>query len=64
VLSGFATPPPENINIAFRVWDGWEKVFPDFQVYRLFLLAVTAALFWAVERAARRFLARPEKHGL
>jgi len=55
VLSGFVTPARENINLAFRVHEGWEKIFPDFQVYRLFLLAAAAALFYALERALRRF---------
>lgn len=53
VLSGFVTPAAENINLAFRVFEGWEKIFPDFQVYRLFLLAVSAVLFYAVELALR-----------
>jgi len=64
VLSGFITPARENINLAFRVFEGWEKIFPDFQVYRLFLLATAAALFNAVERIARRFLVRPAAPGL
>jgi len=54
VLSGFITPARENVNLAFRVFDGWEKTFPDFQVYRLFLLAVSAVLFLAVELLLRR----------
>jgi hypothetical protein len=54
VLSGFVTPARENINLAFSVFTGWEKVFPDFQVYRLFLLAAAAFLFYAVERVLRR----------
>jgi len=57
LLSVHFTPPKENVNLAFRVWDGWEKSFPDFQIYRLMLLALAAALFYAVERATRRFLA-------
>jgi hypothetical protein len=55
VLSGFVTPARENINLAFRVFAGWEKIFPDFHVYRLFLLALSAALFYALERAIRRW---------
>jgi hypothetical protein len=53
LLSGFVTPAAENINLAFRVFEGWEKIFPDFQVYRLFLLAAAAGLFYAVELALR-----------
>jgi hypothetical protein len=49
VFSGFVTPPAENINLAFRVHEGWEKIFPNFQVYRLFLLVATAALFFSLE---------------
>jgi len=55
VLSGFVTPARENINLAFRVFDGWEKTFPNFQVYRLLLLTSAAVLFYAVERVLRRF---------
>jgi hypothetical protein len=62
VLSGFITAPSENVNLAFRVWSGWEKTFPDFQLYRLFLLAVSAVLFFLVELAARRFLSVKGKH--
>jgi hypothetical protein len=58
VLSGFVTPARENINLAFRVFEGWERIFPDFQVYRIFLLAVLAALFYASER----FLRKPTAH--
>ena len=56
VLSGFVTPARENINLAFRVFAGWEKIFPHFQVYRLFLLAASAALFYTLERALRMLL--------
>lgn len=59
VLSGFITAPSENVNLAFRVWNGWEKTFPDFQIYRLFLLAAAAALFIALERAIRRWWLKP-----
>ena len=61
ILSGFITAPSENVNLAFRVWSGWEKTFPDFHVYRLFMLAVSAVLFFALELAARRFLVGAEK---
>ena len=54
LLSGYVTPPAENINLAFRVHDGWERIFPDFRVYRIFLVAASAALFFTVEIALRR----------
>lgn len=61
VLSGYITPPAENINVAFRVHGSLKGVFPDFQVYRLFLLAAIAALFYALERAALSFPASANK---
>jgi hypothetical protein len=54
LLSRFVTPDRENINLAFRVFKGWGKIFPDFQVYRIFLLAAAASLFYAAERVLRR----------
>jgi len=61
LLSGFVTPPAENINLAFKVWAGWEKIFANFQIYRLCLLAVSAVLFYAIERSVRRFVVRPRQ---
>jgi len=55
LLSGYVTPPAENINLAFRVHESWVGIFPVFLFYRLFLLAASAALFFSVERAARRW---------
>jgi len=55
LLSGFITPEKENINLSFRVHEGWEQFFPRFQVYRLVLLASAAVLFYALERALRCF---------
>jgi hypothetical protein len=64
VLSGFVTPARENINLAFRVFDGWEKIFPNFQVYRLLLLTSAAVLFYAVERILRRFFSKTFRNQL
>jgi hypothetical protein len=65
VVSRPVSPPAENINLAFRVWGGCSKVFPNFWFFRLFLLASAAAFFYALERGARRFLApRPPTDGV
>jgi hypothetical protein len=58
VLSGFVTPPRENINIAFSVHGSLRPVFPSFQMFRLFMLAATAAFFCAGEWAIRAILAK------
>lgn len=46
------TPPAANINLAFRVHEGWETYFPSYALYFAMLLAIAAAVFVTVERAA------------
>jgi hypothetical protein len=46
------TPPAANINLAFRVHDGWEPYFSSYALYFAMLLAIAAAIFTGVERAA------------
>ncbi|MCE9600283.1 MAG: hypothetical protein K8S54_20155 [Spirochaetia bacterium] len=52
------TPPAENVNLAHRIGDGWENVFPSHTIYLLFLFGVTGASFLAMELLYRRFLLR------
>lgn len=62
LASRWVTPEAENINLAFRVWKGWESYFPSHRVYILLLMAGTSGLFAGVELALRRtgFARRPE----
>jgi hypothetical protein len=46
------TPPAANVNLAFRVHDGWEPYFPSYALYFTMLLVIAAAIFIGVERAA------------
>jgi hypothetical protein len=54
VASRWVTPEDENINLAFRVWQGWEGYFSSHRVYILLLMAGTGVLFFAVEFALRK----------
>jgi hypothetical protein len=56
LLTGFVTPPAENINVAFRVHSSLKGIVPGFMAFRLLMLAGSAALFYASERALRKFV--------
>lgn len=52
VVCRVVTPPAANINLAFRVHDGWEPYFSSYAIYFALLLAVAAGIFSIAERAA------------
>ncbi len=54
LLTHFVTPATDNVNLAFRVQDGWEHIFPGYLVYMAFLSAVGALVFLLVDWIARR----------
>jgi hypothetical protein len=54
VVTRWMTPPSENVNLAFRVWPGWERWFPSHGAYLLFLACLSAATFLAVSAALKR----------
>ena len=51
------TPPHANVNVAFAVYPGWEKVFPSHPVYLAVMMAQSAGYFFLCEYALRRWLA-------
>jgi len=51
------TPPHANVNVAFAVYPGWEKVFPSHLVYLAVMMAQSAGYFFLCEYALRRWLA-------
>lgn len=51
-VTRLATPAQANVNLAFRVWPGWEGLFPNHGVYLIALGALCTATFFAVERGA------------
>ena len=54
--SRLLTPARENVNLAHRVHEGWEGMFPHHLLYILLLLCASALVFIAAEAAARRLL--------
>jgi hypothetical protein len=57
-ISRWITPAEENINLAFRVHNGWESIFPSYSLYLLFLLLFIILLFYIVEIFFRRITPR------
>ena len=55
ILCRAVTPEAANVNVAFRVWAGWESTFPSYGLYLAVLYPAFLAFFFAVERAAQRF---------
>lgn len=54
LASRWATPEQANINLAFRIWTGWEPFFPSHGVYILAILALACLLFAATDFVLRR----------
>lgn len=48
-----------NVNLAFRVWPGWEAMFTSYPPYFAFLFVACGAVFVAVHLAATRWLTTP-----
>jgi hypothetical protein len=51
--------PEENVNLAFRVWTGWERTFPSYLRYEVFLFAQAGVVFALLQWWLRKFLAAP-----
>ncbi len=51
-VTRLATPRAANVNIAFSVWPGWQRYFPDYPAYFALLMITSAVTFFAVERVA------------
>jgi hypothetical protein len=54
------TPAAANVNLAHRVWTGWEWLFPSYVWYLVVLYATAGVLLFAVELLARRVWRRHE----
>jgi hypothetical protein len=59
-LTRLLTPEAANVNLAFRVWQGWEERFPNHTRYLALLLASTGAVYFVIELLALRLVARRE----
>ena len=54
LICRLTTPAELNVNIAHKVWEGWEQTFPSYPLYLALLLGATAAIFVVVEQGFRR----------
>lgn len=50
------TPEWENVNLAFSVHPGFERIFPSYGIYFCSLVALCAAGFFVAERGFRRWV--------
>jgi hypothetical protein len=48
--------PGENVNMAFRVYSGWEGRFPHYWIFLALLLSAAALLFFFLEKALARIV--------
>lgn len=53
-LSRLLSPRAANVNMAFRVYEGWERYFSNHTLYLAGIWLSATALFWAVERVRLR----------
>ncbi len=58
LFSRLVTPEHANVNLAFRVWAGWENLFPSYFWYVVMLVAISASVFFLLERTIEK-LASP-----
>jgi len=56
VVTRIATTAKHNVNLAFRVHDGWEKHFTSHALYLVLMLSGSALVFLVVETAALRLM--------
>ncbi len=55
-LSRMFTDPTLNVNAAFRIYDGWEGLFPNYAVYVVVMFLGFAAFFFCLTWLNNRFL--------
>ncbi len=53
-VSRLITPAKANVNLVFRVADGWQHYFPNFALYTAMLFAVAFAVFAVVARVMEK----------
>jgi hypothetical protein len=60
LVSRVVTPAERNINLAFRVWEGWEDWFPSYALYFYTLLALSGAGYLALTWIFRQIRVGPQ----
>ena len=62
LLARWLTPAEPNVNLAHRVWEGWEWMFPSHPWYVVMIYAVAIAVFAGIEWLILRFGLRNDRH--
>jgi hypothetical protein len=52
------TPASANVNVAFAIYPGWEKLFPSHSIYLVVMMVESAGFFLLSEFALRRWFVR------
>ena len=55
ISTRFVTEPQLNVNLAFRVWEGWERTFPDHRVYLVLIGALHVSVFALLDLVGPRW---------
>jgi hypothetical protein len=61
LITRITTPPQLNVNLAHRVHEGWETMFPSHLAYVLLLLCAASLVFIATEAIARKLLGKKKE---
>jgi hypothetical protein len=56
VVTRLVGSPRQNVNLAFRVHDGWEKTFHAHAVWLALLFGASVLVFFVVDKVASRFI--------
>jgi hypothetical protein len=63
LLTRAFVPPAPNVNVAFAVREGWEAIFPRYEVFAALVFAGGSALFFLADRLYARALATVNERG-
>lgn len=61
LLARWFTDPEPNINAAFRVYQGWEKMFSDYTVYNTIMISGFALVFIIIQVIGNKYFCNEEK---
>lgn len=64
LICRLVTPPAANINVAFAVYAGVEKIFPSHPIYLAAMMTLSAAYFLICEYVLRRWIVFRAAEGL
>lgn len=57
-LSRLVTPPAANVNLAFSIYSGWEKVYPSYRAFWLIMFTEAVFVYYVSGRLFERWLAK------